>query len=210
MSFDARNLRPVNLIVVRHGETQANKEGWIMAQWHDLPLNENGEEAAVAVADSLHNHPLVKNNNALIWSSPLKRAKQSAHRLAGLMDTEIITCPHILERDFGELSGKSWAELEEQYPGFKKTDTELKYDYRLHSGEDADSVRRRVEEALACAVRHCRRTGHRTAVFFTHYGIVGMIYNIATGKYLEAKNLQHFAFSVKYDDGWWPWVEFIE
>jgi probable phosphoglycerate mutase len=210
MSFDARNMRPVNLIVVRHGETQANKEGWIMAQWFDLPLNEKGMADAVTVAEALSENPLVINGGVSIWSSPLKRAKQSAAELEKRLDAETVTCPSIIERDFGELSGKSWAELEDMFPGFKQRDKELRYDYRLHSGEDADGVRRRTEEALACAVRHCRRTGRRTVVFFTHFGIVGMIYNIATGKYLEAKNLQHFAFHLTYDEGWWPWVDILK
>jgi broad specificity phosphatase PhoE len=210
MTFDARNLKPVNLIVVRHGETQANKEGWIMAQWHDLPLNEKGQADAVEVADALAQHPFIKDSSALIWTSPLKRAAQSAEALAQRTGLEIIKCPSLLERDFGELSGKSWQELEEMFPGFKERDKQLKYDYRPYSGEDAGTVRRRTEEALACAVRHCRRTGRHTALFFTHFGIVGMIYNIATGKYLEAKNLQHFAFNVTYDMGWWPYVDFIK
>ncbi len=201
MSFQTPESHSVNLVVVRHGETQANKEGWIMAQWHDLPLNENGKEAAVTVAHSLAEHPLIANGNAIIWSSPLRRAKQSADRLAEYLSTAVITCPSLLERDFGELSGKSWGELEGMFPGFKKTDTELKYDYRFHNGEDAETVKRRVKEAIDCAIRHCRRTKHKTAVFFTHFGIIGMIYNLATGKYLEAKNLQHFTFCAEYTSG---------
>lgn len=209
MSFDARNLRPVNLIVVRHGQTRANKEGWIMAQRHDLPLNEKGMEDAVTVAESLAKHEYVNQPGLTVWTSPLKRAMQSAEELTKRVDAETVTCPSIIERDFGTHSGKSWGELEEMFPGFKERDTLLRYDYRPYEGEDADTVRRRTEEALSCAVRHCRRTGRNTVVFFTHFGIVGMIYNIATGKYFEAKNLQHFAFHVTYEDGWWPRVEFL-
>jgi broad specificity phosphatase PhoE len=209
MTFDARNLRPVNLIVVRHGQTQANLEGWIMAQRFDLPLNEKGMADAVTVADSLAKDEMVNKPGLTIWQSPLKRAKQSAEELTKRVDAEVITCPSLIERDFGLLSGKSWGELEEMYPGFKERDTMLRYDYRPEEGEDADTVRRRTEECLACAVRHCRRHGLSTVVFFTHFGIVGMIYNIATGKYFEAKNLQHFAFHLTYEDGWWPYAKFL-
>ncbi len=105
MSFDARNLRPVNLIVVRHGQTQANLEGWVMAQRFDLPLNEKGMADAVTVADSLAKDEMVNKPGLTIWQSPLK--------------------------------------------------------------------------------------------------------NIATGKYFEAKNLQHFAFHLTYEDGWWPYAKFL-
>ncbi len=209
MEFDARSIRPVNMIVVRHGQTNANKEGWIMAQRHDLPLNEKGLADAETVADILAASDVMKAPGISIWSSPLRRAKQSADAFAKRVDVERVTCPHFIERDFGELSGKSWGELEKMQPGFKQIDTLLRYDYSPYSGEDADTVRRRTEKGLECAVRHCRHTGRNTVVLFTHFGIVQMIYNIATGKYLEPKNLQHFAFHLTFEEGWWPHADFL-
>ena len=126
MEFDARNLRPVNLIVVRHGQTNANKEKWIMAQRFDMELNEKGLADAEIVADSLAENELVKQPGVTIWSSPLRRALQSADAFAQGVDAERVTCPHFIERDFGTLSGKSWADLEEMQSGFKETDTLLR------------------------------------------------------------------------------------
>lgn len=89
---------------VRHGETTANKEGRIQGQSLDEPLTEAGIRQVENIL------PLLPTDFDLLFSSPLKRAKQSAEIIAKHTGKEIIFSKEIMEQDFGEFSGKYWAE----------------------------------------------------------------------------------------------------
>jgi broad specificity phosphatase PhoE len=62
----------MELIFVRHGETEFNKHKQVMGQRIDAPLDEAGLEQAHQVLAKL------PNDFVMIYSSPLKRAAQTA------------------------------------------------------------------------------------------------------------------------------------
>ncbi|MFA5777228.1 MAG: histidine phosphatase family protein [Parcubacteria group bacterium] len=62
------------------------------------------------------------------------------------MNTPVIAREEIIERDYGDLSGKTWEEMFKFGGGkidFKKKDFELEYDYRPYGGECAEDVKMR-------------------------------------------------------------------
>lgn len=94
---------------VRHGESQSNIDKVYAGSRLDTPLTSKGLEQADLVAEVLKNKKF-----DLIVSSPLRRTKSTAERIAqklGYMD-EIILESLLAERDFGEASGKPWAEVD--------------------------------------------------------------------------------------------------
>lgn len=89
---------------VRHGECEANAEGRIAGSRNDSPLTEEGLKQADATAESLRGKQI-----DLIITSPLKRARVTAERIAHKIGYEdkIIVEPLLAERDFGSATGHS-------------------------------------------------------------------------------------------------------
>jgi len=94
------NSRRVYLL--RHGETNWNKEGKIQGGGFDIPLNENGRNQARAAARAMEDIPV-----SLIASSPLSRATETADILTQGRDHyyERILVPGLREMSFGEFEG---------------------------------------------------------------------------------------------------------
>ncbi|MEK6903642.1 MAG: histidine phosphatase family protein [Nanoarchaeota archaeon] len=69
-------IKPINIILVRHGESLANAQDISQGnndEYSDTPLSKKGKEQAIKVAERLKKEPL-----DLIYSSDLKRAKETA------------------------------------------------------------------------------------------------------------------------------------
>ncbi len=89
----------IHIIYTRHGETDWNKEGKIQGSI-DIPLNEKG----ISQAKDLH--ALLKERQIdLIFSSPLKRAKETAYIIRGERDIDVILDPLLKEQFYGDLEG---------------------------------------------------------------------------------------------------------
>ncbi|CAJ1944287.1 unnamed protein product [Cylindrotheca closterium] len=89
------------IYLIRHGETDWNKEGKIQGGGYDIPLNANGQSQAKAVAKALQEIPLT-----VILSSTLSRAKETAD----ILWQEHPNCQRELdgglkEMGFGEFEG---------------------------------------------------------------------------------------------------------
>ena len=99
------------LLLVRHGESTWNVAGrW---QGHaDPPLSELGERQAAAAAAALSDPP------DAVWTSDLVRARRTAQLLAGPHGLAVRADARLRERDVGEWSGLTRAEIEERWPGW--------------------------------------------------------------------------------------------
>lgn len=95
----------MNLYVVRHGQTDFNKEKIYQGR-KDVPLNKLGKEQAQNTAYKLR-QILGEKKLDVLFVSPLQRAMQTAEPIAELFNIEPIVCPEIIERSFGNLEGHS-------------------------------------------------------------------------------------------------------
>jgi broad specificity phosphatase PhoE len=93
------------LHLIRHGETDWNRDGRIQGQ-SDPPLSERGREQAQALAESLATRPIGE-----LWSSDLRRAVETAEPLAARLGLEVRVSPELRERDFGVNEGRLAAEV---------------------------------------------------------------------------------------------------
>jgi len=133
------------LSCVRHGESTYNAENRVQGQT-DIPLSELGilqsEAVARALADSSvrasSNRRAVADTNAqaevepktatdqsgyrlwppieLVWSSPLRRALQTAQIIARRLNVPIVTDPRLKELDAGVFQGRLRRDLETLFP----------------------------------------------------------------------------------------------
>lgn len=135
-------MKKIKLYIIRHGKTAWNELG-IAQGLTDIPLNEEGKRQAQEVAKQI---PL--DDIDIIFTSPLKRAKQTADLING-NKKEIIIDELLVERCFGDFEGKpipfaiitkQWTNLNDKEGGSesareclaraKKFLTKLKQDYR--------------------------------------------------------------------------------
>jgi broad specificity phosphatase PhoE len=101
-------------ILVRHGETEHNKEDYITGQM-DISLNSVGIEQAEKAAERLKNQDF-----ADAYSSDLERAYETTKIIAEKHGLQPEMCREFRERGFGEYEGKQkddWRELIKNHEG---------------------------------------------------------------------------------------------
>ncbi len=129
------------LILVRHGETDWNRVNRIQG-WLDIPLNEEGIKQAEISAEELSRVKM-----AAVYSSPLKRALQTAKAIAGKQHLGIKKVSALQEINFGKWQGllvsEAKREDEELYCRWLRKPLEV----RPPGGESLEEVSRRVEKA---------------------------------------------------------------
>ena len=92
------------LLLVRHGETDWNRDGRWQGQ-SDTPLNELGRRQARELAEQL-------DGVDVVYSSDLARARETAEILAERAGVEVRLDPRLRERGFGAWEGLTLAEIE--------------------------------------------------------------------------------------------------
>lgn len=98
------------LLLIRHGVTDWN----IAKKWQgyaDIPLNETGQEQAVALSKRLAKWPI-----QAVISSDLQRCVQTAVPLAAAHNLPPIFDPIWRERDVGDFAGLTGKEVRARYP----------------------------------------------------------------------------------------------
>jgi broad specificity phosphatase PhoE len=102
----------LKLILVRHGETQSNKENRVQGTT-DSELNDNGRIQAEKLAESLKNEPI-----AGIVSSPLKRAYQTAKTIGKYHKAAIALENKLQEINHGDFEDITIEELKANHLPF--------------------------------------------------------------------------------------------
>ena len=95
------------LYLIRHGETQWNKEMRFQG-WTDIPLSETGREQAQKLAWRMRDIPIDE-----IYASPLQRAVETARPMAQLKGLSISTMQAFKEINFGPWEGMTAQEIRE-------------------------------------------------------------------------------------------------
>lgn len=99
----------LNIYLVRHGQNKDNEAG-ILNGHRDEPLTDLGRQQAKQLAYFIKEHGLVFDK---VYSSPLLRAYETAAEITktlNLAEPEVL--PLLIERDFGEMTGKKISDIE--------------------------------------------------------------------------------------------------
>lgn len=91
------------IYLVRHGETDYNKERLLMGQL-DIPMNELGLSQAKKVGKVLENKKISK-----IYSSDLQRASKTAEIIKNKQNIPLELIPNFREHTFGKMDGMKWS-----------------------------------------------------------------------------------------------------
>lgn len=132
--------------VFRHGETEMNRLRKWQGRGIDLPLNENGRKQASDLAERLKELGL-----EAVFSSPLKRALETARITAGVLNIPVFVKEDLTEGSFGVAEGKTREEIAAMYPDVSDAWHNLDADYMdacFLGGESKRQIQSRVLRAL--------------------------------------------------------------
>lgn len=131
----------MDLLLVRHGETDFNKEARVLGHT-DCPLNRVGRSQARAAAAVLE-----KRQIDSVYASPLVRALETARDIAAVKGLEVETIDGLKEADAGDLDGLKVEEMHSKFPEFVKNWKEDIGNTHMPGGESLAQVQERAWKA---------------------------------------------------------------
>lgn len=191
LSLSAERFRIIHgmtrLILVRHGETEWNRQLCFQGQV-DVPLNATGHEQALRVARRLADGDPVHR----VVSSDLVRARQTAEPLAELLARRGLPDPVAIaglrEQSFGIVDGMSVDEIKRRHPAAWNAWIDYRADYAFEGGESTRHFHARVMAALRALV--LAHPGE-TVVAVTHGGVLDMVWRSARALSLDGPRVTH-------------------
>lgn len=155
----------MELLIIRHGQSQADLEERHEGR-ADFSLTELGKhQARLAAAFLYRKYPLEH-----IFSSPLKRARETAEIIAAPLQLPVFSDDRLMERDNGKLAGMLRSEALEKYPyppeGRRPHE-------KIHGGESDIAFRARIEDFFSelCSKPPAPRVG-----IVAHGGSINMLF----------------------------------
>lgn len=154
----------MRLLLIRHAESQGNHEGRLQGR-KEFPLTERGKRQA-----QLLGKRLLSLNIAAVYSSPIRRAHDTAVAVAAKAGLDVIPEPRVQEYDFGEqLSGLTWREIRERKPEIVAALSGGATEFPRYPGEEGRGMfRDRVCAAVGEIVERHRTDG--SVAIITHAG----------------------------------------
>ena len=160
----------MRLLLVRHGETDWNLGNRF--QGHaDPPLNETGRAQARELAAALADRSF-----DAVYSSPLRRAFETAEIIAAPHGLQPVPDPGLREVDVGEWQGLTREEVERRFP--EQYRRWLGFGQGWDEGETYDEMGRRV---VATLLEIARKHDGETVLCVTHGGPIRAALASASG-----------------------------
>lgn len=130
------------IILIRHGESEGNRDKSVnsVIPNHLVALTDNGHQQAIQAGHDLHKI-LKPDDKVMFYSSPYKRARQTAQNILDVMDMHEVDYtvyeePRIREQDFGNFQGTP----KEMLKIWKSRARYGHFFYRIPNGESAADV----------------------------------------------------------------------
>ncbi len=133
----------MRLILARHGESEWNRDGRILGR-ADIELSETGQRQAHTLALALQREGI-----QVIYSSPLRRAIDTARIISDHQGCPVIPDPDLQELGRGNLEGMTRQEALTTYPDLQRTWPEVSGVAGLYGQETLEQLNRRVGECLS-------------------------------------------------------------
>lgn len=198
---DSDGTKVRKLILVRHAQTEWNRQGRFQGQL-DSPVTSEGVAQIEAVAKMLRTA-----NIDAVYTSDLGRSILTADRIARAVGAPIVVDVRLRERSYGIFEGLTHAAAGYHYPEIvDQLRNSLNSDFSVPGGESKRALLNRVLEGLHDAVRG---PGDGAIVAIGHGGSLRVFLNYVSGQPIMARNgyvVRNCSISeVEYADGrWYP------
>lgn len=170
------------LILVRHGETDFNRQGRWQGSGSDQPLNETGRAQIRAVAERLAETDAT--TLAALYTSDLARALESAEILGRRLGLPPRIDPALREMNHGAFEGRTEAEVLERFAEAHAAFEADPERVRRPGGDSYGTLGERLWPALERIVR--RHAGER-AVVVAHGGPIRLVLSRALDRPLTER-----------------------
>lgn len=158
------------LVLIRHGETDMNRE--LRFQGHvNVSLNAIGLEQARRLAARM-----AGEKADAVYASDLLRAQQTAEPIAGTLSLPAVAETGLREQHFGRVDGMRVDDIKRELPDAWAGWMRFEQDFAMPEGESTRMFHARVMEAV---YRVCASHPRQTIVVVTHGGVLDMIYRTA-------------------------------
>lgn len=164
------------IVLVRHGVTDYLDQGRYQG-WSDTPLNAEGRSQIQELVSRFESE-----KPEIIFSSPLRRARESAEILNQNLRFEIHIDPRIKEISFGEWEGHTYDQILEKYPeAFEWWKKDL-HQFRPNGGESLTELRERVRLFFV----EMRNRSENVIAVIAHGGVMRALIMELTGRNLDS------------------------
>ncbi len=168
------------LIMVRHGESEANRSR-IFAASGEVPLTEVGRQQARELAERIR----ARFRPERVLSSRFKRALETAEIIAAALQLPLETIDGIEERNLGSLKGRPWAEMPAaSAEAANFLNSEEQWLWRPQGGESYADVAGR---ALAVLLALGKRYAEQDVVVVSHGAVMLSVWAHLAGGYQHAR-----------------------
>jgi broad specificity phosphatase PhoE len=150
---------PLRLILIRHGETDFNRDGLIQGRG-EQPLNETGLAQAAAAGRAVSREaPFV------LYHSSITRAVQTARAISDASHVKAVPLEGVEELDPGEFEGLTGPEMRKRYPDVMTSWDRDPGATTMPGGESLGQVQRRAWQAVS---RVARENPDQKVIVVTH------------------------------------------
>lgn len=167
------------IALVRHGETDYNREPVRVQGRLDVPLNDRGRAQAHDLAERLRDGD---ERFAALYCSDLSRSRETAAILGAALELEPVVDARLAETDRGDWQGRTWTDIEQDDPTAFAAWRAAGEGFRFPGGESLGEQRQRVAAALS----EIREAGRLPALVACHGGTIRVALCDAHGVGLEA------------------------
>jgi probable phosphoglycerate mutase len=165
------------LLAIRHGETAWNVDTRIQGQL-DIPLNDTGRWQAERMAAALADEPL-----QAIYASDLGRAHDTALALGRATGLPVQLEPGLRERGFGVFEGRTFREIEAEWPEGSLRWRRRDPGFGPEGGETLEDF---YERCIHTATRLARRHLGESIALVAHGGVLDCLYRAGARVGLQA------------------------
>ncbi len=151
------------VILVRHGESEMNRDGLFFG-WLDPELTEKGKEQAHKAKNIIE-----KFKYDEIYSSDLLRARKTAE-IINYQGLPLNVCEELREINFGIFEGLTYEEISRKYPVEVKLWEEKWQEYDYEHGENVTQLQKRAVDFLNKLDKE-----KKDIVVVTHWGVINCI-----------------------------------
>jgi alpha-ribazole phosphatase len=158
--------------LIRHGEPCSESYGRCYGQL-DIELSPKGRKQLQVVAEELSSEPI-----CAIYSSPRRRALESASILADRVRCPVTSEERFREIDFGNFEGKLYDDIAQKYPEIYRQWMEDPTATQFPNGESFEQMQARVIDAAY--MLYARHQGETIAII-SHGGVNRILLAAALG-----------------------------
>jgi broad specificity phosphatase PhoE len=164
----------MRIYLLRHGQTVNRLDYDIDLKRPDPALDDTGVRQAELLGRRLQDCGI-----EAIYSSDLKRARETAQIIGRYTNSDIIWRPQLREIDMGEIPLQGWAAFPEYHAEWQKHEADLPYP----QGEAGADVKERTWPVLD---EITRQHSHNVAIV-THGGVIAVLLSACLGLALEKR-----------------------